>query len=116
MLAPQRGQTRLRIAEIKLGLVLVTANETIMYLLVVAVLHHRMHRTLARLGRGARLIGMRPLASDSHVRATELPKCFARNERSISRQKIEWKFECRGDGCWCVNLAYSTLNAREITK
>jgi len=59
MLAPQRGQTRLRIAEIKLGLVLITANEAIMYLPVGAVLHRRVHRTLSGgrqelFGQGAR--------------------------------------------------------------
>jgi hypothetical protein len=40
MLAPQSGQIRLRIAEMKLKLVFVTtASEAIMSLLVVAVLH-----------------------------------------------------------------------------
>ena len=48
MLAPQSGQTRLRIAEIKLKLVFVTAaNEAIISLSVVPVLNHRMHRTLS---------------------------------------------------------------------
>jgi hypothetical protein len=42
MLAPQSGQTRLRIAEIKLELVFVTTtSEAIMSLPVVAVLHRR---------------------------------------------------------------------------
>jgi len=48
MLAPQSGQTRLRISEIKLMLMfLATANEAIISLPVVAVLHRRMHRTLS---------------------------------------------------------------------
>jgi hypothetical protein len=48
MLDPQSGQTRLRIAEIKLELAVVTtASEAIMSLPVVAVLHRRMHRTLS---------------------------------------------------------------------
>ena len=48
MPAPQSGQTRLRIAEIKVMLLfLTTANEAIVSLPVVVVLHHRMHRTLS---------------------------------------------------------------------
>ncbi len=59
MLVPQRGQTRLRTAEIKLELLFVTtANAAIISLPVVAVLHRRMHRTLSmgpqeRFGEGA---------------------------------------------------------------
>jgi hypothetical protein len=54
MLAPQSGQTRLRIAEIKLELVFITtASEAIMSLLVVAVLHRRTHRTLSAGAAGA---------------------------------------------------------------
>jgi hypothetical protein len=61
MLAPQSGQTRLRIAEIKLELVFVTtASEAIMSLPVVAVLHRRMHRTLSA-GPQARFGGVLPL-------------------------------------------------------
>src|SRR5713226_8717314 len=46
-----------------------------------AVLHRRMHRTLsagpqARFGEGARWTGVRPLASDSHLSATELPNAL----------------------------------------
>ena len=48
MLPPQNGQTRLRIAEIKLELVFVTtANEAIMSLPVAAIVDRRMHRTLS---------------------------------------------------------------------
>jgi hypothetical protein len=48
MLAPENGQTRLRIAEIKLELLFETrASEAIMSLPAVAVLHRRMHRTLS---------------------------------------------------------------------
>src|SRR5258706_14302990 len=48
MLAPHSGQTRLRIAEIKLELVFVTtASEAIKSLPAVAVLHRQMHRTLS---------------------------------------------------------------------
>jgi hypothetical protein len=44
MLAPQSGQTSLRIEEIKLDLVFVTtASEAIMSLPAVATLHRRMH-------------------------------------------------------------------------
>jgi hypothetical protein len=60
MLAPHSGQTRLRIAEIKLMLVfLTTANEIMMDLpFLAAILRRRMHRTLsaglqARFGEGA---------------------------------------------------------------
>jgi hypothetical protein len=53
---------------------------------------------------------LRPLASDSNVRATESPQCLAvrdsaeasLNKASASTsvlQRIEWKFECRGDRC-----------------
>jgi hypothetical protein len=80
MLAPHSGQTRLRIAEIKLMLVfLTTANETMMALpFLAAILRRRMHRTLrvgplARFG-GRRGQGLRPLAPDSHLRATASPK------------------------------------------
>jgi len=48
MLAPQSGQTRLRIAEIRLELLFVTtASEAIQSLPVVAVLYRRVHRTLS---------------------------------------------------------------------
>jgi len=64
MLAPQSGQTRLRIAEIKLMLVfLTTANEAIMSLpFLRRFFTARMHRTLsagpqARFGEGARWTG-----------------------------------------------------------
>jgi len=59
MLAPQSGQTRVRIAEIKheFGFV-TTASEPIMSLSAVAVLPRRMHRTLSG-GRG-RVLGRAP--------------------------------------------------------
>ena len=61
MLAPQSGQTWLRMAEIKLELVFVTtASEAIASLPVVAVLHRRMHRTL-NAGPQARFGGGLPL-------------------------------------------------------
>ncbi len=61
MLAPQSGQIRLRIAEMKLELAFVTtASEAIMFLPVVAVLHGRMHRTLSA-GPQARSWGGRPV-------------------------------------------------------
>ena len=48
MLAPQSGQIRLRIAEIKLKSVFVTTEiEAIRSLPVVAVLHRRMHKTVS---------------------------------------------------------------------
>jgi hypothetical protein len=62
MLAPQSGQTRLRIAEIKLESVYVTtASEAIMSLPVVALLHRRCTEPLSagpqpRFGEGARWI------------------------------------------------------------
>jgi hypothetical protein len=83
MLAPQSGQTKLRIAEIKLELVFVTtASEAIMSLPAVGVLHRRMHRNLkhgaagAFWGRALGGQGLRPLASDSNVRATESPNAL----------------------------------------
>ena len=62
-------------------LFLTTANEAIMSLPVVVVLHHRMHRTLsagpeARFWGGARWKGPRPLASDSNLRATVSPNAL----------------------------------------
>src|SRR6202035_2645459 len=72
MLAPQSGQIRLRIAEIKLELVFVTtASEAIMSLPVVAVLHRRMHnlkRGAARAFWVGRLIGygLRPRVRYRH--------------------------------------------------
>jgi len=58
-----------------------TVNAALMSLPVVAVLHPRMHRTLSagpqvRFGGGARGTGLRPLASDSNVRATESPNAL----------------------------------------
>ncbi len=48
MRAPQSGQTRLRMAEIKIELLFVTtASEAIKSLPAVAILHRRMHRTLS---------------------------------------------------------------------
>jgi hypothetical protein len=93
MLAPQSGQIRLRIEEIKLGLVLISANETIMYLPVVAVLHRCRQRILSEgpqelLGK-VPLDAVRPLSSDSRIRATELPKRLAKYERSNSPQEID---------------------------
>jgi len=89
MLAPQSGQTRLRIAEIKLILrFLTTANKAIMPLPALVAPHHRMHRTLSagpqtRFGQGARWIGLRPLASDSNMGATVSPNALlGRNARS----------------------------------
>ena len=79
MPAPQSGQTRLRIAEIKVMLLfLTTANEAIMSLPIAVVLHHRMHRTLSagpqeRNWGGRSLERSAALASDSDVRATESP-------------------------------------------
>ncbi len=55
MLAPQSGQTRLRIAEIKV--VLLFLNKAIMSLPVVVVFYHRMHRTLGVGTAGAYLGG-----------------------------------------------------------
>jgi hypothetical protein len=58
MLAPQSGQTRLRIAEIKLMLLFpATANEAIMFLPVMAVLHRRIAQNLQRGAAGAFLVG-----------------------------------------------------------
>ena len=82
-------------AEIKLELLFVTtASEAIKSLPAVAVLHRRMHRTLskgpqARLGRGARLIGLRPLASDSSMRATESPNALLGTNTSQLTGNIE---------------------------
>ena len=67
-------------AEIKLELRFVTmASEAIKSLPVVAILHRRMHRTLSgaasAFGEGC-LAGLRPLASDSSIRAIESPNAF----------------------------------------
>src|SRR6266581_4644608 len=84
MLAPLSGQTRLRIAEIKLMLVfLTTANEAIMSLPVAAVLHRRMHRTLsagpqARFGEGARWTGAAAPRFGFKSESNCVAKCFAR--------------------------------------
>ena len=78
MLAPQSGQTRLRIAEIKLVLVFLTAaNEAIIFSPFCGGLSRRMPRTLSagpqeRIGR-ALTRGLRLRASDSNVRATVSP-------------------------------------------
>jgi len=43
----------------------------------------------------------------------------SRNRASVLTavlQKIEWKFECRGDGCWCVSLAYDDGQRQQTTK
>jgi len=84
MLAPQSGQTRLRIVEIKLMLVfLTTANEPILSLLFCSGSSPRMHRTLGRGAAGA-CWGGRSLersaacASDSD----------ARHEEQLSRQML----------------------------
>jgi hypothetical protein len=53
---------------------LATANEAIISLPVVAVLHRRMHRTLSagpqeRFGEGAHWKGLRPRASDADMKS-----------------------------------------------
>ena len=68
-------------AEIKLELLFVTtASEAIKSLPVVAIPHRRMHRTLSgaagAFAEGCRLLGLRPLASDSNRRATESPNAL----------------------------------------
>ena len=84
MLASQSGQTKLRIAEVKLLLLfLTTANNAIMSLPVVAVLHHRMHRTLsagpqARFGEGARWTGAAAPRFGFKSESNCVAKCFAR--------------------------------------
>jgi hypothetical protein len=72
-------------AEMKLEVLFVTAaSEAIMSLPAVAILHRRVHRTLSgaasAFGKECSLDGLRPLASDSSMRATESPKALARNE------------------------------------
>lgn len=94
MLAPQSGQIRLRMAEIKFELVfMATASEAIMSLPVVAVLHRRMHNTVSgaasAFGEGARLTGLRPLASDSNVKASESPNAWQVLQRSNGDSSAE---------------------------
>jgi hypothetical protein len=79
MLAPQSGQIRLRIAEIKLELVFVSrANEAIMSLPVVAVLHRRMHRTFSA--------DRRSVLGSAHWIRAAAPGVRYRYEEQLSRQ------------------------------
>ena len=95
MLAPQSGQIRLRIAEIKLELVSVTtASEAITSLPVVAVLHRRMHRTLsagpqARFGEGCPVDRAAAPCSDSSMTATESPNALLGTNTSQLTGNIE---------------------------
>ena len=95
MPAPQSGQTRLRIAEIKLVLVfLTTANEAIMSLPFLRRFFTADAQNLKRgaagaFEEGAQGQGLRPLASDSNVRATELPNALLGKERSQLTGNIE---------------------------
>ena len=70
---------------------LTTANDAIMSLPNVAVLHRRMHRTLseepeARFGRAPGGQGLRPLASDLNARATESPNALLAENAPSSRE------------------------------
>jgi hypothetical protein len=81
MLAPQSGQTRLRIAEIKFEFGFVTkTSEAIMSLPTMTALHRRKHKTLSGAagasGESACWIGVAALASDSHLSATKLPNAL----------------------------------------
>jgi hypothetical protein len=92
MLAPQSGQTRLRIVEIKSEFVFVTtAYEAIMSLPVVAVLPRQMHRTLsagpqAHFGEGAGWKEATAPRFGFKRMSNRVAKCCAGNEGFISRQ------------------------------
>lgn len=104
MLAPQRGQTRLRIAEIKVEVAFATTeSEAIKSLPIAAILHRRMHRTVS---------GAASAFGEEYSLDRAAAPCFgfkgksnrvaktSRTERAaIHVKKIEWKFECRGDEC-----------------
>ena len=93
MLAPQSGQTRLRMAEIKLELLFVTTeSEAIRSLPAVAVLHRRMHRTVSGAAGafrgGVPWIGLRPLASDVKCESTSVAKCSSTSSRKKDQMEI----------------------------
>src|SRR4051812_4178057 len=108
MLAPQSGQTRLRIAEINPMLVLLT--EAVEVIVVspfcdgsLSQLHENScEGSQAQFGRAPVGQRPRPHALDSNLRANVSPNA------SLGRAaKVEWKFECKGEACrwWALTTS-----------